>query len=182
MFEIFEKFDYHLAVIIGNRRASMNHLANVLFKPVVSVLLYGSLECIGKLNLHKAQFVLSIPRIPRPYFNRAKLANYVISLGFHKQAFHGQAAEFSCPGFHDKQQNSLPMHCNGCLNDPGSIKDAFRHRISLSRCDRVRFFGKKFQDFKIEKAHILDMYINTETKLCIICILFTLPRFFHDFR
>ena len=46
-------------------------------------------------------------------FNRAKLASYVISLGFHKQAFHGQAAEFSCPGFHDKQQNSLPMHCNG---------------------------------------------------------------------
>ena len=23
-----------------------------------------------------------------------------------------QAREFSCPGFHDKQQNSLPMHCN----------------------------------------------------------------------
>ena len=37
-------------------------------------------------------------------FNRAKLANYVISLGFHKQAYHGQAAEISCPGFHDKQQ------------------------------------------------------------------------------
>ena len=44
--------------------------------------------------------------------HRAKLTNYVISPGFHKQAFHGQAAEFSCPGFHDKQQNSLPMHCN----------------------------------------------------------------------
>ena len=38
-------------------------------------------------------------------FNRAKLANYVISPGFHGQAFHGQAAEFSCPGFHDKQRN-----------------------------------------------------------------------------
>ena len=41
MFETFEKFDYHLAVIIGNRRASMNHFVNVIFKPVVSVLLYG---------------------------------------------------------------------------------------------------------------------------------------------
>ena len=50
-------------------------------------------------------------------FNRAKLANYVISPGFHKQAFHGQAAEFSCPGFHDKQQNSLPMHCNVLLEE-----------------------------------------------------------------
>ena len=45
-------------------------------------------------------------------FNRAKSANYVISPGIHGQACHGQATEFSCPGFHDKQQNSLPMHCN----------------------------------------------------------------------
>ena len=45
-------------------------------------------------------------------FNRAKSANYVISPGFHGQACHGQATEFSCPGFHHKQQNSLPMHCN----------------------------------------------------------------------
>ena len=28
---------------------------------------YSTLECIGKLNLHEAQFVLSIPRIPRSY-------------------------------------------------------------------------------------------------------------------
>ena len=46
-------------------------------------------------------------------FNRAKSANYVISPGFHGQACHGQATDFSCPGFHDKQQNSLPMHGNG---------------------------------------------------------------------
>ena len=40
------------------------------------------------------------------------MTNYVISPGIHKQAIHGQAAEFSSPGFHDEQQNILPMHCN----------------------------------------------------------------------
>ena len=58
--------------------------------------------CFQYLGFHDHTFNL----------NREKLAIYVISPGFHKQAFHGQAAEFSCPGFHDKQQNSLPMHCN----------------------------------------------------------------------
>ena len=46
-------------------------------------------------------------------FNRAKTENYVISPRFHGQACHGQATEFSCPGYHDKQQNSLTMHCSG---------------------------------------------------------------------
>ena len=53
-------------------------------------------------------------------FNRAKLENYVIIPGFHGQALHGQAAEFSCPGFHDKQQNSLSMHCNAHTQHPNN--------------------------------------------------------------
>ena len=40
-------------------------------------------------------------------FNRAKVANYVISPGFHGQAFHGLAQNLSRPGVHDKQQNSF---------------------------------------------------------------------------
>ena len=74
---------------------------------------YASLVCIGNLNLLKAQFcTFQNLGFHDHTFNREKLANYVVSHGFYGQAFHGEAREFSCPGFHDKQQKSLPMHCN----------------------------------------------------------------------
>ena len=53
-------------------------------------------------------------------FNRAKLANYVISPGFHDFVVDSSnkclavrtVSMQRCPGFHKKQQNSLPVHCN----------------------------------------------------------------------
>ena len=56
MFEIFQKFEYHLAVNIGNRRASMNHLINVLFETVVSVHLYGLLCWLALRTLFGTAF------------------------------------------------------------------------------------------------------------------------------
>ena len=56
-----------------------------------------SILCFQNLELHDHTF------------NRAKLANYVISPGFHGQVFHGQAQNLSCPGIHDKQQNPNPL-------------------------------------------------------------------------
>ena len=63
-----------------------------------------SLECIGKLNLHKAQFCA---------FNTSESTTIPLTVqNCHQSQIPRTSTEFSCPGFHDKLQNSLPMHCN----------------------------------------------------------------------